>query len=124
MSAYDLFVRPLVPGDSVGVQRAFPGRSSDRHDRDEREALIGVDGRIAHGHARTGSALLVAHGRIQFDEDNSPAIDVHADSSTQPCPSTHRTGLPAASSTRPSSSAGRLAPQSLRPVSASSAASG
>lgn len=66
MSAYEVFVRPLLPGESsaqLRVERPLTRGAGDRYDCDEREALIGVDGSIADRHARACPTLLVADGR-------------------------------------------------------------
>src|SRR5258708_28861042 len=66
-------VRPLRetarPGGQLRIESAFAGCSRDRHDGDEREALVGVHRRIAHGDAWAKAALLVVEGRVELDED-------------------------------------------------------
>ena len=93
------------------------------HDGDERETLVSVNRRIAHGDARPHAPLLVPNRRVELDEDDGASIDRHRDCFTQPLPSTQRTGVPPAISTSPSSS-GRSDVQSPRPSSATSAVSG
>jgi len=105
-------------------QRCFleAWRPGDRDHGDQREALVGVDGRVTHGDARAKAALLMARRGVEFDEDDGAAFERYARPCVQPCPSIHRTGVPAPTSTRPSS-AGRSETQSPNPVSRSATVS-
>jgi len=93
-----------------------PGRSGDRHDRDQWKSLVRIHGRVTDSHARSHASLLVTDRRIEFDKNDSATFHRHADSLIQPCPSTQRTAVPPDVSSSPSSS-GNSEVQSASPPS-------
>jgi len=105
------------------IQSTIAGRPSNRDYCDERESLIGVHCRIAHGDARANATLFVTDCRVEFHEDHCSSIESHADSFVHPWPSIQRTGVPALASTSVSS-VGRSEIQSLRPTSTRPVVSG
>src|SRR5207247_1672920 len=88
-------------------------------------ALVADDVRIADDNAGSDATLFVSDRGIELYHDHRAAAEIHARSSTQPSPGTHRTALPTLLSTSASaSSSGNPRDHSSRPCPASSALSG
>jgi hypothetical protein len=114
-----------LAGRERWIEKTVTGCARDGHYTDEREPLIARDLRITNNHTWPNTTLLVSHRWIKFNDDYGTPAELHARSSTQPSPGTHRTDVPALLSRSDSaSSAGRLCDHASNSWSANSMVSG